>query len=77
MSKPLNPDLLLHRYEKMLAYQEKIKPFTPTIKELCEVWGLHTTSSVHIVLRRLEKDGRVVSRLRGPIKHYYAIRPGS
>lgn len=77
MPKSLDADLLLNRYEKMLAYQEEIKSFTPTIKELCVVWGLQTTSSVHLVLKRLEKDGRVVSRLRGEIKHYYAVQPGN
>lgn len=61
------------RHKKMVAYQEQIKPFTPSVRELVEVWGVHSTCAATSTLQRLEKSGLVISRSMGSKKYYYAV----
>ena len=62
------------RWEKMVAYQRKIHPFTPTFVELMNVFGLKSKSAVFYVLKGMEKRGLVISRRSGDKKHqYFAI----
>lgn len=74
MPKALDPHLLENRHRLMLAYQEKIKPFTPVIRELCDLWGVRGTGTVHLTLKRMEEAGLVISRAYKGIKRYYAVK---
>ena len=72
MSRIIDKSLMSSRHASMLEYQSKIQPFTPTIRELKELWGLNTTCAVHLSLQRLESAGVVVSRKHGKTKSYFA-----
>lgn len=67
------PKLYRERHQKMLDLQDEIRPFTPTVRELMEAWGLNSTSVVHRTLTKLEESGLVITREMGPGKKYYAI----
>jgi len=60
---------LLERHAAMLQFQETIRPFTATVRELMPVLGVCTTSHAWRILRDLQKRGLVVYR-NG---HYYAV----
>ena len=64
---------LLKKHTLMLEYQKRIYPFTPTVRELCTIFDLPSTSSVIYVLKKLEKDKLVISRKKGNVKSYYAV----
>lgn len=67
-------DLHIERHGEMLKYQKKIAPFTPTFRELMDLWGLRTVSSVYFTLNFLSDIGLVTSRGRGKKKtQFYAI----
>lgn len=57
----------------MLVLQDEIRPFTPTVRELMEVWNLSSTSAVHRTLAELEEAGLVITRKRGARSKYYAV----
>jgi ribosomal protein S25 len=65
-------EIFRKRYEAMLEYQREIHPFTPTVRELMEKWGMRHVSVAYYTLRKLEKSGKVVSRKHGKTKSYYA-----
>ena len=49
--------------EKILAYIKKVvkdKGYPPSVREICEATGLHSTSTVHAHLKRLEKRGLII-----------------
>lgn len=68
---------MLERHKMMLDYQDKIAPFTPTLRDLETLWYLeengHLISSVRSVLLRMEKKGLVITRKKGNKTSYYAI----
>jgi hypothetical protein len=66
--------LCLERHQKMLEYQEQIAPFTPTIRELQELWGLSSTSVTLTTLRYLVGMRHVITRRHGKLDRYYAVR---
>jgi len=68
-----NLDLLISRHRKMVDFQEKIKPFTPTIGDLLCVWGVNSKNTVFVILRKMEAMGLVKTRKAGDGKKYYAI----
>ncbi len=46
--------------EKIIEYIKKVvkdKGYPPSVREICEATGLHSTSTVHAHLKRLEKRG--------------------
>lgn len=48
--------------EKIFAYikkEVKAKGYPPSVREICEATGLHSTSTVHAHLKRLEKKGLI------------------
>lgn len=48
--------------EKIFTYIKKIvkeKGYPPSVREICEATGLHSTSTVHAHLKRLEKKGLI------------------
>jgi hypothetical protein len=57
------------RHEQMLEFQEKIKPFTPTLDELKVIWGLASRRVARYTIEKLLSESMVISR-NG---HYYAI----
>jgi DNA-binding MarR family transcriptional regulator len=63
------------RHQEMLAFQDKIHPFTPTLAELMEVWHLSTKSAVVYVLKKLVERGLCVTRGNkvGKYTRYYAV----
>lgn len=75
MPKTVDQAKLSARHAAMLEYQKKIAPFTPTLRELVELWGMRSTDNAARVIERLERDGRAVSRVHGKTKSYYAISP--
>lgn len=78
MTRLVDIELLMARHREMLAYQEKIKPFTPTMRELKAVWNLQSTNSVRGVLGNLAERGLVKTRVRGKIYDvYYAVEPST
>ena len=62
------------RYHLMLDYQTKIAPFTPTFKELLDVWRVATISAVNYTLKKLVERGLVIYREHGNSRSYYAVR---
>jgi len=52
-------------YNRILAYQ-KAHGFAPTIRELCVICGLASTSSVYSHLKSLEKLGYIKRREDAP-----------
>lgn len=72
MTRTIDKKLMSLRHASMLEYQSKVHPFTPTMRELKKLWGLNTTSAVHLSLQRLELAGMVVSRQHGKSKSYFA-----
>jgi hypothetical protein len=76
MAGKINAVKLMKRHRMMLEFQEQIKPFTPTVRELMELWGVNTTSAVCLALGRMEELGIVVTRRHGERQDsYYAIEP--
>jgi len=69
--------LLEERHGRMLEFQDQIKPFTPTIRELVDLWGVRSTSAAAYILERLVDHGLVITRSHGDVKDsYYAIPAG-
>lgn len=62
------------RYRRMLEFQEEIKPFTPTIRELMELWKLSSSSAVMYSLRRIGQMGLLLEREYGKTTRYYAVK---
>lgn len=60
-------------HEKMLQYQEQIKPFPPTIRELMKVFGISSTSATTYDLQLMEELGMVVTRTLGNKRTFYAV----
>lgn len=69
----VDDELHLRRHKQMLKFQEEIKPFTPTIRELVSLWGLKTTSATHATIRYLVNCGYVIERRIGDEHKYYAV----
>jgi repressor LexA len=49
--------------ERIYTYIQKVvrdKGYPPSVREICEATGLHSTSTVHAHLKRLEKKGLIV-----------------
>lgn len=63
----------IKRHKKMMRYQKKIAPFTPTIDELLIVWKLNTKSHVIYCLNNLIKLGLIITRKHGIKTYYYAV----
>lgn len=72
MRKKTDMELVLERHAKMLDLQEDIYPFTPTLRELQELWNLNTTSAVRRSLEYMVELDIVSFRLRGVKRYYYA-----
>lgn len=74
MTKP-NELMYEERYEKMVEFQEEIKPFTPTVRDFSTVWGLSGTSPALACIKQMIKRGMIVFRETGEKKgrkQYYA-----
>ena len=52
-------------YESILKYQREYG-FAPSIREICEMVGLASTSSVYGHLKMLEKKGYIARRVEAP-----------
>jgi len=68
----MDKELLRERWEMMLVYQEEIKPWIPTMRELIVVWKVASTSVVRNTLINMVKEGMAVSRKSGNSTEYYA-----
>jgi sugar-specific transcriptional regulator TrmB len=66
----------LFLYNQMVDYQRIIQSFTPTVRELAQLWGLSQTAAYY-TLRQLEGKGMAVTRIHGNTKSYYAVTAGS
>ena len=69
---------LTRQHKILLDYQEKIKPFTATVREIGKLWGLSSTSSVHYRLQNMTKRGWVIvhevdASSKDMNRKYYAI----
>jgi hypothetical protein len=74
MSRTIGIDLLHQRHTAMLHYQKSIAPFTPTVRELMEVWKVDSTNTVSVILNNLLATGAVVVHKVGKTgHHYYAV----
>lgn len=74
MNKKLTLEQLMERHNQLLDYQTKIFPFTPTIREIQDVWGMNSTAPVRNTLDRLIEMGRIQTRDIGENKtQYYAV----
>lgn len=62
------------RHRVMMEYQKEISPFTPTIREIADLWNIKSMGSVIFVLNKMQSMGMVVSRQRGAHRSYYAIK---
>jgi SOS-response transcriptional repressor LexA len=54
--------MLSEKQEKVLMEIEKyieVNKFSPSVRELCDLLGLRSTSTVHGYLKRLEKEGYI------------------
>ena len=60
-------------HAEMLALQEQIQPFTPTIRELANAWGYRSTSTVRFTLDQLVEKGFVITRELNSKTSYYAL----
>lgn len=67
-------DNLLLRHKQMLQFQKEIAPFTPTTRELMELWGYNATSAVSYTLHVLLAAGLVIARSNGSYSKYFAVR---
>lgn len=73
--KELEVSELLSRWEVMIAYQECIKPFTPSVRDMVEQWAVNSTAHAAFILKKLVKLGLVTTRKRGQAgQQYYAIQ---
>jgi len=61
--------LLQKKHSKMIEFQETIRPFVPTIRQMAGVWGLKSLSATSFALNRLLDVGAVVYNGF----HYYAV----
>ena len=61
------------RHQKMLAFQQEIKPFVPTLRELATLWGDKSTSVVRYYLDKMVAAELAISRSRGKYHSYYAV----
>ena len=52
-------------YKGILQYQKKYG-YAPSIRELCEMCGLSSTSSVYLHLKKLEEKGYIRRREESP-----------
>lgn len=66
---PALDEIFIKRHTLMLEFQEEIKPFTPTIRELADIWKLKSASVASYTLKVLEIAGLVVKSGH----EYYAI----
>lgn len=73
MNKKLDFLELKDRHQKLLDYQEEIFPFTPTIREIQEVWEMNSTAPVRYTLDKLVELESVLTRTHGSKTQYYAI----
>ena len=69
----INIKRVVERHKRMLEYQDEIYPFTPSVKELMEVWELRTTSAVHLTLCHLVEMGLCVKRGDGNARSVHAL----
>lgn len=70
----MRADIHFQRYQLMLEYQENNKPWTPSITDLIQVWGVQPTAA-HRTLKLLKASGLCITRKRGNIQQYYAVVP--
>lgn len=56
----------------MLEYQSKIYPFSPTVRELMDLWKLNTTSAVVLALGHMRDNDLLFVREAGAKTHYHA-----
>lgn len=73
MKKRLGLEELQDRHQKLLDYQTEIYPFTPTIREIQEVWEMSSTASVRYTLDKLVDLEYVKTRVHGDKTQYYAV----
>ncbi len=74
MNKKLTIEELMERHNQLLNYQTKVFPFTPTIREIQEVWGMNSTAPVRHTLDKLIELDRIQTRSIGDNKtQYYAV----
>lgn len=77
--KQVNEEQMRRRHALMLAYQEEIAPFTPTLEELREIWGEGVPivkSHVYNIMQRMVGRGWVITRKSGGKRMhtvYYAV----
>lgn len=76
MSRHISIEVHVDRHGKMLEYQKQIAPFTPTIRDLEELWDVRSTAVVVGTLKHLGDWGMVIVRQHGETKSYYAVRRG-
>lgn len=61
------------RHQKMIDYQVKIFPFTPTLRELEALWGVRSTCTVRYTLVKFVENGLAVVKHSRKSTHYYAV----
>lgn len=74
MPKRKDIDLHVSRYKAMLDFQETIKPFTPTVRDLVRVWSVNSTNTALGILIGLSRAGLCVTRENGSHTSFYAIK---
>lgn len=72
MPRHIDREKILQRYRTMLEYQSRIYHFSPTIRELMDLWQLKTTSAVHHTLSRMQDDNLLFVRDMGDRTYYHA-----
>jgi Fic family protein len=72
-NKKLSHQELEIRHTKLLDYQASISPFTATLREMQDVWGMGSTATVRYTLEVLVELGFVVKRTKGKTTQYYAV----
>jgi hypothetical protein len=63
---------LIEYHSGMYEYQENIKPLLVTLKELCDIWDIGSTSTAAYILKRLHSAGMVDAIKKGSRTYYYA-----
>lgn len=64
---------LQRKHQAMLDFQKEIAPFTPTVRDLMNVFGLASTSAVAYTLEQMREQKMVITRISGKSRKYYAV----
>ncbi len=72
MTRGVDMKKLRERHAMMLAFQRKIAPFSPTMQEVAEIWGV-VPSHCRAILERMVGLGLVITRKRHNWTFYFAV----